>query len=467
MTAALTHADRDLLLRLLELPTAGPLETGPDGPPPLLREAQLLYARAAAEVGFDVVHHAPARPADMDRPDVPAPVREALARPGFLGCQPSLVLRLGPDLPAERTVMFNVHLDTVAGRQPVGFDGERFHGRGAIDAKGPAVALLAGVRAARERDPAVGRDVAVLVQAVAGEEGGAMGTLGTRPLVERGHTGRLNIFCEPTRMRFLTRSTAAMTARISVRGDDAIDDRPHTGHNASVLLGHLARHLGRSLDAHARSGAVCLAGLHTGTLHNRVYGSGSLLLNLAYADAAAGRALERALTDALDAGLDAFTKDFADTALFARTAADARALTRLEWTKRGLPALDDRDPWGPALLRRAGIAPWPADEPAFTCDAIWMSGVAGASTAVLGPGDLAANNAHADDEFARADELDGFADAVARLLAAFTDQIPRRAPGPDDPHEAQGPRTDEEPHTTDEEGDEDMRAHHNPAREAR
>ncbi|WP_235432146.1 M20/M25/M40 family metallo-hydrolase [Nocardiopsis sp. RV163] len=355
------------------------------------------------------------------------------------------MLRLGPDLPAERTVMFNVHLDTVAGQQPVGFDGERFHGRGAIDAKGPAAALLAGVRAARERDPAVGRDVAVLVQAVAGEEGGAMGTLGTRPLVERGHTGRLNIFCEPTRMRFLTRSTASMTARISVRGKDAVDDRPHTGHNASVLLGHLARHLGRAMDAHARSGAVCLAGLHTGTLHNRVYGSGSLLLNLAYADAAAGRALERALTDALDAGLDAFTEDFAETALFARTAADARALTRLEWTKRGLPALDGRDPWGPALLRRAGIAPWPADEPAFTCDAIWMSGVAGASTAVLGPGDLAANNAHADGEFARADELDGFADAVARVLAAFTDQIPRRASGPDDPHGAQGPHTDEDP----------------------
>jgi hypothetical protein len=166
---------------------------------------------------------------------------------------------------------------------------------------------------------------------------------------------------------------------------------------------------------------VCLAGLHTGTLHNRVYGSGALLLNLAYTDAAAGRVLERALADALDEGLDAFAKDFAATALFSRTAADARALTRLEWTKRGLPALEDRDPWGHALLRRAGIAPWPADEPAFTCDAIWMAGVRGASTAVLGPGDLAANNAHADGEFARADELDGFADAVARIVTAFTD----------------------------------------------
>ena len=52
--------------------------------------------------------------------------------------------------------LFNVHLDTVAGWQPVGFDGTCFTGRGAIDAKGPAVALLAGVRAARALQQATG-----------------------------------------------------------------------------------------------------------------------------------------------------------------------------------------------------------------------------------------------------------------------------------------------------------------------
>jgi len=419
--AALSAADRELLLHLLELPTAGPLETGPDGPPPQLREAQAAYAAAAAEDGFTVLHHAPADPADLDRPDVPAPVREALADPDFLALQPSLVLRLGPGLPAERTVMFNVHLDTVAGELPVGFDGERFRGRGAIDAKGPAVALLAGVRAARRRSPALGRDTGVLIQAVSGEEGGAMGVLGTRPLVERGHTGRLNVFCEPTRLRHLPRSTASMTARVAVRGEDAVDDRPHAGHNAAVLLGFLAQYLGRALDPRAGAGAVCLAGLHTGTLHNRVYGAGALLLNLSYAAPEAGRELERALAEAFDAGLDAFTGAFAGTRLFGRTAAEARRVTRLEWRKRGLPVLDDRDPWGPELMRRAGIAPWPAGEPAFTSDAIWMAGVPGACTAVLGPGDLAANNAHADGEYADAAELDAFADAVARLLTAFTD----------------------------------------------
>src|SRR5690606_9695137 len=166
--AALSAADRELLLHLLGLPTTGTLAKGTHGPPPQLREAQAAYAAAAAEDGFIVLHHAPADPADLDRPDVPAPVREALADPDFLALQPSLVLRLGPGLPAERTVMFNVHLDTVAGELPVGFDGERFRGRGAIDAKGPAVALLAGVRAARRRSPALGRDTGVLIQAVSG-----------------------------------------------------------------------------------------------------------------------------------------------------------------------------------------------------------------------------------------------------------------------------------------------------------
>ncbi|MEE2046649.1 M20/M25/M40 family metallo-hydrolase, partial [Nocardiopsis tropica] len=261
----LTGDERSLLMRLLATPTAGPLETGAAGPAPRLWEAQRDYARAAGRLGFRVVRHAPADPADLEAPGVPETVREAAADPGFLACQPSLVLRLGPDaVPRERTVMFNVHMDTVAGGPAASFDGEVFRGRGAVDAKGPAVALLAGVRTALERSPALGRDTAVLVQAVAGEEGGAMGVLGTRPLVGLGHTGRVNVFCEPTSGRFLTRSTASMTARVSVRGDDAVDDRPHSGHNASVLLGFLAQRMGRALDAHARNGAVCVAGLHTG-----------------------------------------------------------------------------------------------------------------------------------------------------------------------------------------------------------
>lgn len=421
ISAKLVDADRDLLMHLLRTPTVGPLETGPDDPPSRLWEAQRAYADTAAGLGFVPVHHAAAKPDEVRRNGVPLVVHRAIAGiPGFLDDQPSVVLRLGPPLPREATVMFNVHLDTVSGMESVSFDGVRFHGRGAIDAKGPAVALLAGIRAALVAEPAVGIDVGVLIQAVSGEEGGAMGTIGTRPLVERGFVGRLNLFCEPTGLRYLPRATAAATARVQVNGHDAIDDRPEHGHNATVLLGFLAQHLGLALAAQVGEGRVCIAGLHTGPLHNRVYGTGELLVNLSYASSGEGRRLEAAFAAALRDGLADFTRRFGPVREFALTAAEAASVTWLEWLKQGLPTLADTDPWCEELLESgAGLTRWPDDESAFTCDAIWMNEVPGAFTAVFGPGDLAANNAHARGEFADLAELEGFASAVARVLVGF------------------------------------------------
>ncbi|MER7763409.1 M20/M25/M40 family metallo-hydrolase [Streptomyces sp. NPDC097619] len=424
-TAPLTAGDEELLLRLLSLPTAGPLETGP-GAEVRLWEAQRAYAEAARELGFTVVWHGTAEPEALADEQVPAVVRWAVEEdPEFLSSQPSLVLRLGPELPRSATVMFNVHVDTVAGVQPVSLADGRFHGRGAIDAKGPAVGLLAGIRAAVEAESAIGREVGVLIQLVSGEEGGAMGVYGTRELVERGYTGRLNIFCEPTGRRLLTRSTAAMTARVRVAGDDSIDDAPAAGHNASVLLGHLAGHLAEALPQHAASGQVCVAGLQTGPLHNKVYGTGQLLLNLSYGSGADGVALEEAMRRELRVGLAGFRHRFAGSGLVGRTAEDAEAITSLDWLKRGLPALNAADPWAERLLTEgAGLVPWPDGEAAFTCDAIWADGLPDSFTAVFGPGDLQRNNAHAEGEFADREELELFAGDIARLLIAFASSDP-------------------------------------------
>ncbi|WP_263247198.1 M20/M25/M40 family metallo-hydrolase [Saccharopolyspora rosea] len=422
MSDLLTPEDRELLLHLLATPTVGFLEAAPDDPPPRLREAQRAYARAAESVGFRVVRHGSPPPHVLRRDDVPVTVRRAAEDPRFLAEQPSLLLRLGPALPRRATVMFNVHLDTVAGLEPVGLSGGRFTGRGAIDAKGPAVALLSGIRDAVRAEPALGRDVGVLVQAVSGEEGGAMGTFGTRPLVEAGHVGRLNIFCEPTGLRYLPRSTASMTARVHVGGHGAVDDRPDTGHNASVLLGFLAQHLAAALDPRDRPGRLCIGGVHTGHAHNRVYGSGELLINLSYATSAEGARAEKALEAAVEDGVRRFTGIFADTREFTRTAADAAAVTGVRWLKRGLPCLNNSEPWAEDLLTRAGIARWPDVEPAFTCDAIWMDGIPDCYTAVLGPGSLQDNNAHAEGEHADLDELHGFASAVSALLTGFAEQ---------------------------------------------
>lgn len=423
MSGLFTEADIALLLRLLETPTAGPLESGPGTPPCGLRAAQRIYAAAAAEAGLRIIHHGPADRHWLERPEVPAQVR-AMARenPGFLTAQPSLVLRLGPSLPRERTVMFNVHLDTVAGTEPVGFDGARFTGRGAVDAKGPAVALLAGVRAAAAGHPEVGRGSSVLVQAVAGEEGGAMGTYGTRPLLEAGHFGRLNVFCEPTGLRSLPRATASMTARITVGGTGAIDDRPDAGDNATVLLGHLAAHLAARLDGAVPGGRVCVAGVHTGRQHNRVYGSGTLLLNLSYGTAADGRRLAGVVEEEYAAGIRSFTRTFGATREFARTAASAPRITRLSWDKRDLPALRDADRWAEGLLTASGALAAPPDDPGFTCDALWADGLPGAFTTVLGPGSLDLNRAHAEGEFVDLADLEGFAVLVSRLLTVFTEE---------------------------------------------
>ncbi|MBW4718449.1 M20/M25/M40 family metallo-hydrolase [Saccharothrix obliqua] len=400
-------ADRDLLLRLLDLPTAGPLETSGEV---RLWEAMGAYEEAAHDIGLRTAHFAAPRPEDLRGP-VPAAVRAAVAAdPAFLACQPNLVLRLGE---AGPTVMFNVHLDAVAPFEPAGFDGRRFLGRGAIDAKGPAVALLAGIRAAAE-DPAVGRDVSVVVQAVSGEEGGAMGVYGTRPLVEAGHHGSLNVFCEPTGLRYLPRCTAAMTACVRVKGEDAVDDQPHAGHNATVLLGFLAQHIAGEL-VRVPDGQVCVAGLHTGRQHNRVYGSGELLLNLSYGSADSARVLTAALEKALVSGLAEFTRRFRNVPPFHRTAVDAAAVTCLEWRKHGLPALPARDV--PLL---DGLVPrWPAHLPAFTCDAIWLADVPGTRTVVLGPGSLDANKAHARGEHADVEDLDRFSAVVRDIVVRF------------------------------------------------
>ncbi|GLX54163.1 hypothetical protein Shyhy01_71120 [Streptomyces hygroscopicus subsp. hygroscopicus] len=420
MSALFTGRYRDLLLDLLRLPSVNPLEAGPQDPPSLLPRLLERYAAAAAETGFRTVRLAAPAADCLERPGVPATVTAAARDPRFLAGQPSLLLRLGPERPRADTVMFNVHLDTVAGHTAPVFDGARFTGRGAVDAKGPAVALLAGLAAAASH-PAVGRDVTVLVAAVAGEEGGALGTYGTRPLLEAGYHGRLNVFCEPTGLRALPRATAAMTARITVAGEDAVDDHPDAGHNATVLLGFLAQHLAARLDGAVPGARVCVAGLHTGRTHNRVHGTGTLLLNLSYRTSADGGSLKSAVTRHLADGLARFAELFGERREFARTARDAARITGLAWDKQGLPALDNRDPWAEALLSRAGARP-AADDPGFTCDAIWAAGLDDAFTAVLGPGSLAANRAHAPGEFVDLADLEDFARVIHRLVTSFAEE---------------------------------------------
>src|SRR5690625_1132897 len=149
-----TDEDCALLLDLLATPTVSPLETTAT---PRLWQAQRIYADAAESLGFRVLHHAVPPTYVLDRDYVPATERQA--GPEHLAEQPNKVLRLGPDLPRDRKVIFNVHLDTFAGREAVGRRVGRHTGRSAIDVKGPSVALLSVIRTAFYVHPALARQV--------------------------------------------------------------------------------------------------------------------------------------------------------------------------------------------------------------------------------------------------------------------------------------------------------------------
>lgn len=412
---------QELLLKLLATDTRSPLETGR---PSELCEAQRLLAESAREVGFEVAHLETPRGQDLAPDYVPMTVKEAAAAMGdvFTRSQPSLVLRAGTAQPAARTLVVNFHMDTVAGWWRPSLEGGRFSGRGAVDAKGPGVAALAGIARVLNGEPDILRDTQILVHSVAGEEGGAMGVFGTKALIERGFVGRLNLFAEPSGSVYFDSATSTMTTRIEVSGEGSTDDAPSQGDNATLILAALCHKMAASLAPFFETGGrrMCVAGVSTGTTHNRVYGSGALYLNFAYPDLETAREMEALVERSFDRAVAEFKDEFAPKQLFSRSAANASRVTRLRWLKKGLPALQNRDTEMERLLAEVGIARRPPERAgdAFTCDAIWAQGP-GRYAVVYGPGDLAANHAHADGEFITVADLESYATHIASLVRGF------------------------------------------------
>ncbi len=390
-----TEADDELLLQLLATNTVTPMEADRLGN---MAHAQQTYAECAQQVGFEVSYFGPPPARILSEPDTPLSVHERAAHFGseLLEAQPNLVLRLGT-APADKTLLFNFHMDTVADIEPACRRDGIIFGRGAADAKGPGVAALAAVRRALELQPDLRKRSPSSFRAQ-GEEGGALGAYGTKHLVREGYLGRLNIVCEPTEFAYFDRTTAAMTARISVAGEGSSDDEPLQGQNATVLLAAMTDMLVRNLSPKvlALGAKMCVGGLHTGAMHNRVYGSGNLLLNFAYPSLEVALELETLVEASFADAIDRFHRDYAQYAIAAAAAASARSICSLTWIKRRLPVLSNRDRDMEAMLRGVGI---PRHEPdstslPFSCDAMWMTGP-GSFTIVYGPGHLGRNKTHA------------------------------------------------------------------------
>ena len=420
----LAAEDIGFLLDLMRVPTVSPLEGG--DPEATARAQELLVAGAVAR-GFKVLAHAAPPAAALEGPEVPLPVREFFAAdPALLRSQPSVVLALGEAASERRRLVINFHIDTVGPHlEPRLADGTLW-GRGAVDAKGPGVAALAGVAAAFAQAPWLNDTVQARVVSVPGEEGGAIGVFGTRWLVDGGHVGRLMVFAEPTGGLAMDSCTASMTLEVRVDGKDSTDDFPDQGHNATVGLGFVAACLARDLGPLADRGRakVTIAGLRTGPAHNRVYGRGRLLVNIAYPDAATAAELARGAAAALTRARAAFQDEYAGNPLTARLVRDWEHVVSAVWLKQGLPALANRDPAMEELLRSAGFRRHDpdVDGPSFTCDAIWAGGP-GRHVVVCGPGRLDTNGAHTDGEHVAIAKLEMYAAGIRDTVVRFGEHV--------------------------------------------
>ncbi|MEM0505083.1 MAG: N-acetyl-lysine deacetylase [Sulfolobales archaeon] len=85
------------------------------------------------------------------------------------------------------------HIDTVPGELPVSFDGKIFRGRGAVDAKGPLVAMTVGALEAFKY--LKNEEVRVSVAALVGEEGRSPGA---RALIKKGVKPSAIVIGEPS-----------------------------------------------------------------------------------------------------------------------------------------------------------------------------------------------------------------------------------------------------------------------------
>ncbi|ENQ3104959.1 M20/M25/M40 family metallo-hydrolase [Bacillus cereus] len=410
-----------LLLNLINVNTVTPMET--NSPSENLR-ALNIYKTAAHKLGFKTIYLKSPSKEDVLTDKTPQIVIQHYESMGetFLSSQPNLVLEYGNAKHINQTIMFNFHIDTVEGYIPGSYKNGVFTGRGAVDMKGPAVALLAGIDAALKEVPSLKDNTRILIQAVSGEEGGAMGIYGTKLMCQKGYLGSLNIFVEPTEGYFIDKSTTSMTANIVVKGEDSTDDAPNSGHNATLILGFLAQSMMKPLSEklNAIGAKICLSGLYTGSMHNKIYGSGSLKFNFAYPSIEVQKIIEREVEATYHQSLREFKDKFRDTVEITRTVNTIEDITELKWLKKGLPVLNNRNNFFERLLYDAGLKRLPSQlsNKAFTCDAMWAQ-KENNYTIVYGPGSLEKNHAHSNNEFINKNQLESFCNDIKNILLCF------------------------------------------------
>jgi acetylornithine deacetylase len=205
--AALAALDADALARDAAAAVRVPSVTGDE------RAVLELLAGRAAALGLE---------ADLRRHDLAA-LRASPGHPGEEAPREEL-WGLTATLPGgARRIAVNGHVDVVGpGTQPWTRDpfsgalaGGRLHGRGAVDMKGALVAALHALGAVRA---AGGEHATVVLQAVASEEDGGLGTFAA---LERDAAFDAALLPEPTGFSVVCAQAGALTFRGVVRGRSA------------------------------------------------------------------------------------------------------------------------------------------------------------------------------------------------------------------------------------------------------
>ncbi|MBA9085522.1 acetylornithine deacetylase [Fontibacillus solani] len=189
-----------------------------------------------------------------------------------------------------------------------------------------------------------------------------------------------------------------------------------------MLLGFLAQYLVDELSQRIEDdhGKMCLAGLYTGQMHNKVFGSGQCHINFAYSSTESGERIRCWVEEVFSTALHSFTAKYASIGIAALTAQEAKKICKLTWVKQGLPVLQNRHAELEPFLHQLGMVRNPDElqEQAFTCDAMWAQR-RDVYSIVYGPGSLAEHLAHADGEYVHLSDLEQYAGSICKLLQAY------------------------------------------------
>jgi len=319
-----------------------------------------------------------------------AEVRRQHVEPGRDNVLTTLSFGLGPRL------VFNTHLDvndpsdqhwTSPPFQPIVRDG-RLYGRGACDAKGSLVAMLAAMERLAARPTGLRGEL--LLTAVMGEEAGGVGSL---HLVRQGLRADGAVVGEPTELRVACAHKGTYMRRLRVRGRAAHSGQPARGVNAVTHAAALCMAYDR-LNARLAARPHPLVGpptaavtvLHGGTRQNTIPDLAELIID------------RRLVPGETHADADAELADLLDEL---RREWPALSLDPIETVVSTVPSETPRD--APivrdALAAMAAVTGLPATPDGFSagCDMSKLVTIAGIPTVICGPGSLA--QAHTPDEY--------------------------------------------------------------------